>query len=207
MGAGLGIIALALCLWLLPRGTDVSVLAPDQAGHRKPSRRVIVWTGALVIGANVIAWSGLTGLASVDLRFNAALNAGAVVSIFVVTGTAIHRSETSTSRSGTARATMAFILLYPPTTVLTAAVVLSLLAGQPVSFVMPLIGVWIADGYCRSLTLCVAPRVLDGLPRPALQEHVGAIAEAGHIAPLPPPFRPRPECDGEFTAPPRSNLP
>ncbi|MEU5322202.1 MFS transporter [Streptomyces sp. NPDC021056] len=207
MGAGLGIIAVALCLWLLPRGTDVSVLAPGQDGHHKPGRRVIVWTGALVIGANLIAWSGLTGLASVDLRFNAALSAGAVVAIFVVACTAIHRNETSTSRSETARATMAFILLYPPVTVLTAAVVLSLLAGQPLSFVMPLIGVWIADGYLRSLTLCAAPRVLDGRPHPALQERVGTLADAGHITPLPPPFHPGPACDGEFTTPPRPNLP
>ncbi|MGW1622837.1 MFS transporter [Streptomyces sp. NPDC002172] len=207
MGAGLGIIALALCLWLLPRDTDVSVLDPGQDGRRKPSRPIIVWTGVVVIGANLIAWSGITGLTSVDLHFNAALSAGAVLAIFVVAGTAIHRNETTTSRSGTARATMAFILLYPPTTVLTAAVVLSLLAGQPVSFVMPLIGVWIADGYCRSLTLCVAPRVLDVLPHPALQEHVGTIADAGHITPLPPPFHPGPKCDGEFTAPPRPNLP
>ncbi|WP_329288508.1 MFS transporter [Streptomyces pseudovenezuelae] len=206
-GAGLGVIALALCLWLLPRGADMYVLDPGHDGLRKPSRPVIVWTAVVVTGANLIAWSGLTGLDSVDLRFNAALSAGAVVAIFVVTAMAIHRSETSTSRSGTARATMAFILLYPPTTVLTLAVVLSLLAGQPLSFVMPLIGVWIADGYCRSLTLGVAPRVLDAFPHPALQEHAGTVADAGHITQLPPPFNPGPHCDGELTTPPRSNLP
>ncbi|MFF7521897.1 MFS transporter [Streptomyces pseudovenezuelae] len=206
-GAGLGIIALALCLWLLPRGADMSVPALGHDGLRRPSRPVIVWTAVVVIGANLIAWSGLTGLDSVDLRFNAALSAGAVVAIFVVTTMAIHRSEMSTSRSGTARAAMAFILLYPPTAVLTLAVVLSLLAGQPLSFVMPLIGVWIADGYCRSLTLSVAPRVLDAFPHPALQEHAGTVADVGHITQLAPPFNPGPQCDGEFTTPPRSNLP
>lgn len=72
---------------------------------------------------------------------------------------------------------------------------------------MPLIGVWIADGYLRSLTLCAAPRVLDGRPHPTLQERVGTITDAGHITPLPPPFHPGPKCDGEFTTQPRPNLP
>ncbi|MFJ9249628.1 MFS transporter [Streptomyces sp. NPDC101776] len=183
VGAGVGLIALALSLWLLPRGTDMSVLAPVRAVHRKPGRRVVVWMGIGLIGANLIAWSALTGLTSADLRFNAVLNAGAIVAIFAVAGVAIHRSETPTSLSRTVRATVAFVLINPPTAVVTVIMLVNVAAGKSAGFVLTMLGVVIADCYCRSLTLSVAPRVFEDIPRPPGQK-------AGPTAPVPQPLHP-----------------
>ncbi|WP_405867902.1 MFS transporter [Streptomyces sp. NBC_01515] len=184
VGAGVGIIALALSLWLLPGGTGMSGLAGHEAGHLNPIPRMAMWTGIGLIGANLIAWSGLTGLTSTDLRFNAVLNAGAFIAIFAAAGLAIHRTETPTSLSGTVRATAAFVLIYPPTFITILITVLNLVApGDNTAFVLMLIGVWIVDGYCRALALSVAPGVFEALPRPKAQAD-------GHIAPVPQPLRP-----------------
>ncbi|MFF0011314.1 MFS transporter [Streptomyces sp. NPDC005374] len=183
VGAGVGLIALALSLWLLPRGTDMSVLAPVRAGRRGPSRRIAVWMGIGLVGANLIAWWGLTGLTSADLRFNAVLNAGAIVAIFAVTGVAIHRGQKLTSLSRTVRATLAFVLINPPTAVVTVIMLVNVAAGQSAGFVLTMFGVVIADCFCRALTLSVAPRVFESLPRPPAQK-------AGPTAPVPQPLHP-----------------
>lgn len=166
MGAGLGIIALALSLWLLPRDTQMPVLAPGQAGHRTPTRRIAVWIGIGLIGADLVAWSGLTGLTPAYLRFSAALDVGVLIAIFAVAGAAIRQRETPNSL----RATLAFLLITPSTVVMILATVLNFAIGYGFAVVLTLFGVWIADCYNRSLTLSVAPRVFEALPRPTAQE-------------------------------------
>ncbi|MFJ9377237.1 MFS transporter [Streptomyces sp. NPDC101455] len=183
LGAVVGAVALALSLWLLPRGTDMSVLTPARAGHRTPTRRIAGWMGIGLIGTDLIAWSTLTGSTAADLRFAVVLNAGVCIVIFAVAGVAVHRSETPTSLSRTVRATVAFILVNPPTVVIILVAVLNTVAGKGLPFVLALFGVWIADSYSRSLTLSVAPRVFEALPRPTVQE-------SGHTAPVPQPLRP-----------------
>ncbi|WP_406432366.1 MFS transporter [Streptomyces sp. NBC_00631] len=183
MGAGLGIAALALSARLLPRGSDTFNLAPDQAGQREPRRRFIMGVGVALVAVNLIACSRLIALHSTDLRFNTALNAGAVLALFAISGVAIHRRETRTPLWQTVRATSAFLLFTVPTAVVTVISVAILLAGQSLAVVMTLGGVWIADGYCRSLAISVAPRVLYALPHPA-------VKETGDTAPVPQPLGP-----------------
>ncbi|MFF5143057.1 MFS transporter [Streptomyces sp. NPDC013157] len=183
MGAGLGIAALALSALLLPRGSDTVGLAPDQAGQREPSRRFIVGMGIGLLAVNLIAWSGLTGLRSADLRFNTALNAGAVVALVAISGVAIRRRKPRTPLRQTVCATLVFLLFNPATVVVTVVSAACLLAGQSLAFVMTLVGVWIADGYCRALAISVAPRVLYALPH-------RAVKETGDTAPVPQPLGP-----------------
>ncbi|MER7930115.1 MFS transporter [Streptomyces sp. NPDC096057] len=170
LGAVVGAIGLALSLWLLPPGTDMFVLTPVHVRHRRPNRQIAGWIGIALIGTDLIAWSGLTGLASADLRFAAALHAGVVIGIFAVAGVAVRRSEALTSLSQTVRATAAFLLINPPTAVMILVVVLNIVAGKGLPIVLVLFGVWIADAYSRTLTLSVAPRVFEGFPSPTARE-------------------------------------
>ncbi|WP_030434833.1 MFS transporter [Actinoplanes subtropicus] len=183
MGAGLGIVVLALSARLLPAGTGTFAVNAGRAGHHKPSLRVVLAMGLGLIAVSLIAWSGFTRLSSADVRFNAVLEAGAVVALFAISGLAIRRRQTPVPNWQTVRDTLTFVMFNPATAVVIVIVVLDILGVVGTPFVVVALGVWIADGYCRAVALSMVPHVLYTSAEPTVQE-------TGHTSPARQPPRP-----------------
>ncbi|MFE9324258.1 MFS transporter [Nocardia sp. NPDC006982] len=184
IGAGVGSIAFALAVWLLPHGADISIVALDGRSRATSTSRVVVWTSIGLIGATVIAWSSFREFGPAYLGFGTVLDTGVVITLFVVAGTAIHRHETPGSLARTVRATAAFVLINPPTFITLFVVVVVGAVSKDITGVMTLFGAWIADSYSRSLTLSVTPEVFEALPRPTAHR-------VDHTTPVPHDIRPR----------------
>ncbi|WP_328715215.1 MFS transporter [Nocardia salmonicida] len=184
IGAGVGSIAFALAVWLLPHGADISIVTVDIRNRATSTSRVVVWTSIGLIGATVIVWSSFRDFGPASLGFGTVLNTGVVITLFVVAGTAIHRHETPGSLARTVRTTVAFVLINPPTFITVFVVVVVGAFSKDTTVVMTLFGAWIADSYGRSLTFSITPDVFEALPR-------STTHKVDHTTPVPHDVRPR----------------